>query len=190
MQHGGTRFFPELDRALRVERTAVPGVRVGEHGHRGHAADAPDVLEHLRLRQHAEIGLPRDDCARDEPAHVDRGRAGLFRELGGDGVVSAQAHERRLFQQLAKASRTIFTHRPRIAADRPRDSHSCLDWPQTSMTIASYGSGSWPRPRLREPSLRATACDATFSTSIVWMTSLQPSSANAQSIVAVAASVA
>ena len=58
MQHGSAGFLPQLDRALRVEHAAVARVCVREHRHARHAADAADVLEHLGLGQHAEVGRP------------------------------------------------------------------------------------------------------------------------------------
>ena len=76
-----------------------------------------DVLEHLGLRQHAEVGRAGDDRRRDEAAHVDRGRAGLLGELRGDRVVRAEADERRLPEQLAKARGAA--HEIRSSALRP-----------------------------------------------------------------------
>ena len=61
VQHRSAGFLPELNRALRVEGVAVARVGVGEDGDLRDAADAPDVLEHLGLRQHAEVGRARDD---------------------------------------------------------------------------------------------------------------------------------
>jgi hypothetical protein len=106
VQHGRAGFFPELDRALRLEHAAVARVRVREYRHARDATDPADVVEHLRLCQHAEVGRTRDDRGRDEAAHVDRGRAGSFRELRRDRVVRAEADERRALQQLAEARRS------------------------------------------------------------------------------------
>ena len=67
MQHRGAGFLPKLDRALRVEYAAVARVGIREHRHARHAADAPDVLEHLGLREHAEVGWPATTADATKP---------------------------------------------------------------------------------------------------------------------------
>ena len=101
MQHRRAGFFPKRDRALRLEHSAVARVGVGEDRHRRDAADATDVLEHLGLREHAEIRGARDDGGGDETAHEDGRRARLLGEHSRDGVVGAEANERRFSEQLA-----------------------------------------------------------------------------------------
>src|SRR5690606_41922103 len=71
-----------------------------------------------------------------------------------------------------------------------RACHSSRDCPQMSVGESSYGAGSLPGPRLREPRRMATRCDARFAGSMQWMTRSQPSASKAWSMAAVAASVA
>jgi hypothetical protein len=68
--------------------------------------------------------------------------------------------------------------------------HSSRVCPQISTVSCSNGGGNCPGPRLRDPSLHATRCDATLSGAIEWIISVQPRTSNAHSAVASAASVA
>ena len=71
-----------------------------------------------------------------------------------------------------------------------RARHCSRVCPQISMIEFSYGAGSEPRPRLIDPSFIATACDATFSGAMLWIISVHPRVSNAQSVAAIAPSVA
>src|SRR4029079_3841940 len=101
-------------------------------------------------------------------------------------------------QMRQQHAQLVAVARWRIAVDRDHDAglcvrraiHSSRDWPQTSTAIVSNGAGRCELRSGREPSRRPTACDGALSGAMQWMTSLQPSVSNAQSIAAVAPSVA
>ena len=59
-----------------------------------------------------------------------------------------------------------------------------------SWGTCSNGAGNFPARSFLDPSRRATFCEAMLSGPIVWITSIQPRCANAQSIAAVEPSTA
>ena len=66
--------------------------------------------------------------------------------------------------------------------------HSSRDCPHISTGLPSWGAGSEPMRRKRDPSFAATALELALSSAMVWITSRQPRWSNAHWVAAVAPS--
>ena len=88
-----------------VELVAVAGIGVGDHRQLDRGGDAAGVVDHLRHRDQAEIGIA--ERRRGAGAgHVDAVEPGLRDQLRGDAVIGAGCdHHAVPAQQFAKAAR-------------------------------------------------------------------------------------
>ena len=81
-----------LNRAPHVERVAVAGIRVRDHGYADRVHDGLDARDHFACAQEPEVGHAR--AARDRtPARVHGGEAGRLDELGREPVEDARRHD-------------------------------------------------------------------------------------------------
>jgi hypothetical protein len=85
-----TRLRVALDAALDVERIAIAGVGVADHGNRYCGTDVAALVEHFRVADEPGIGN-REPRRRDrKPAHEGQWKTRSFDQAGGKGVEAAR----------------------------------------------------------------------------------------------------
>jgi hypothetical protein len=87
------------DSAFDVERVAVTGVRVADHGNRHGVADIAPLFEHLRIGNQPRIRHTQP-CRRDsEAAHKTRPEPGAFDDPGRQRVETGRRQDDARFRQ-------------------------------------------------------------------------------------------